>query len=170
MKVEDFLQAACVFGAVTLFAAAVAIAHDSSKDMMSRSDMHHGRGGGMMHGQAKHGGQRGGMAHGQTMHHRGGGRMMHRGQGHGEMSDRMRRGAMRSGMFGARVTPLLNLSVDDVRYYLEWRLKQIGNKRLKVGEVRADNGNITADISTVDDSLVQRLKVDRRTGTITYEN
>ena len=31
-------------------------------------------------------------------------------------------------------------------------------------------GGITADIVTVDNSLVQQLKVDRHTGAITYEN
>ena len=34
----------------------------------------------------------------------------------------------------------------------------------------ADGGTITADIVTVDNSLVQRLKVDQRTGTIEYQN
>jgi len=58
----------------------------------------------------------------------------------------------------------------DVHNYLEWRLGQIGNKRLKVGEVKADDGVvIAADIATVDDSLVRRLRVKRRTGEITYE-
>ena len=73
-------------------------------------------------------------------------------------------------MFGQCVTKMMNLSLDDVRNYLEWRLKEIGNKRLKVGEVKVDNEAIIADIATVDDSLVQRLSINRRTGEITYTN
>ena len=80
---------------------------------------------------------------------------------------------MRSGMgalFGSRVTPVMNLSIDDVRGYLASQLEGLNNKRLKVGDIKAGDGTITADIVTVDNSLVQRLKVDRHTGAITYEN
>ena len=80
---------------------------------------------------------------------------------------------MRSGMgalFGSRVTPVMNLSIDDVRGYLASQLEGLNNKQLKVGDIKAGDGTITADIVTVDNSLVQRLKVDRHTGAITYEN
>ena len=80
---------------------------------------------------------------------------------------------MRSGMgalLGSRVTPVMNLSIDDVRGYLASQLEGLNNKRLKVGDIKAGDGTITADIVTVDNSLVQRLKVDRHTGAITYEN
>ncbi len=80
-------------------------------------------------------------------------------------------GMMGSGMgavFGTRVTPIMNLSVDDVRGYLDMRLQRLNNKRLKVGNVSADGATITAEIVTVDNSLVQRLKVDRHTGAIEY--
>jgi hypothetical protein len=50
------------------------------------------------------------------------------------------------------------------------QLERLNNKRLKVGEIKADNGTITADVVTVDNSLVQRLKVDRRTGAIEYQD
>ena len=83
----------------------------------------------------------------------------------------MMRGGAESGpaaLFGARVTPMMNLSVEDVRSYLDWRIARLNNKRLKVGDVKADDGTIAADIVTVDNSLVQRLKVDRRTGAIEY--
>lgn len=114
--------------------------------------------------------------------------MMHGGMGSEMMGQRMSRGMMmgsgmmgsgmmqsgtRSGMgklFGSRVTPPMNLSVDDVRGYLSLQLKRLDNKRLKVGEVKSDDDKITADVVTVDDSLVQRLKVDRHTGAIEYEN
>ena len=75
-----------------------------------------------------------------------------------------------SALFGRRVVPPLNLSVEDVRGYLDWRLERLGNKRLKVGDVKADKGTIVADVVTVDNSLVQRLKIDRSTGAIDYEN
>jgi hypothetical protein len=74
------------------------------------------------------------------------------------------------GMFGSRVTPIMNLSAEDVRYYLANQLERLKNKRLKLGEVTAEEGTITADIVTVDNSLVQRLKVDRHTGLIKYED
>jgi hypothetical protein len=73
-------------------------------------------------------------------------------------------------MFGTRVVPMMNLTVDDVRGYLTWRLERLDNKRLKLGEIKADGMSITADVVTVDNSLVQRLKIDRRTGAIDYQD
>jgi hypothetical protein len=70
--------------------------------------------------------------------------------------------------FGARVTPMMNLSVEDVRGYLDMQLERLNNKRLKLGDVQADGNKVTADIVTVDNSLVQRLIIDRRTGAIEY--
>lgn len=104
--------------------------------------------------------------------------MMHGGMGQGMMgSGMMQHGMMRDGsdsgqgaLFGSRVTPMMNLSVEDVRGYLALQLDRLNNKRLKVGDIKADDRTITADIVTVDDSLVQRLKVDRRTGAIDYQN
>lgn len=75
----------------------------------------------------------------------------------------------RSALFGTRVTPVMNLSVEDVSGYLTAQLEQLNNKRLKLGEVKSADGTITADIVTVDNSLVQRLKVNRHTGTIEYQ-
>jgi hypothetical protein len=75
-----------------------------------------------------------------------------------------------SGLFGSRVIPTMNLSVDDVRGYLTAQLDRLGNKRLKIGDIKADGGAITADIVTTDNSLVQRMKVGRSTGDIEYEN
>jgi hypothetical protein len=73
-------------------------------------------------------------------------------------------------LFGSRVTPMMNLSVDEVRTYLAAQLDRLGNKRLKVGDIKSDDGTITADVVTIDDSLVQQLKVDRHTGAIEYQN
>jgi hypothetical protein len=84
----------------------------------------------------------------------------------------MMQGGMGSGMsalFGSRVTPPMHLSVDDVRGYLGFQLDRLNNKRLKIGDLKGDGETITAEIVTVDNSLVQRLKVDRHTGTIEYD-
>jgi len=103
--------------------------------------------------------------------------MMHSGMGSGMMGQNMGRGMMqggsRSGMgalFGSRVTPIMNLSPEDVRGYLGLQLQRLNNKRLKIGDLKSDDGTITADVVTVDNSLVQRLKIDRHTGAIQYEN
>ena len=93
--------------------------------------------------------------------------------GPGMMQGGMGPGMMQGGMgalFGSRVTPMMNLSAEDVRGYLAVQLDRLNNKRLKVGDIKADDGTITADIVTVDNSLVQRLKVDRHTGAIEYQN
>jgi hypothetical protein len=103
--------------------------------------------------------------------------MMQGGMGRGMMQSGMCPGMMQGGMgsgggaiFGSRVTPMMNLSAEDVRSYLAVQLDRLNNKRLKVGDVRSDDGTITADIVTLDNSLVQRLKVDRHTGAIEYQN
>lgn len=86
----------------------------------------------------------------------------------------MNRGKMMSGGnrdhgFGKPITPMIHLSVEDVRHALEHRLGQRGNKRLKVGSVKVDGEDtIIAEIVTVDDSLVRRLKVDRHTGRVQH--
>ena len=99
--------------------------------------------------------------------------MMQGGMGPGMMQRGMGPGMTQGGMsavFGSRVTPMMNLSTEDVRGYLTAQLDALSNKRLKVGDIKADDGAITADIVTVDNSLVQRLKVDRHTGAIEYQN
>jgi hypothetical protein len=66
---------------------------------------------------------------------------------------------------GKRVTPIQHLSTEDVRHFLEHSLEMRANPRLKVGEVQeVDEDTIVADIVTVDDSLVERWKIDRHTG------
>jgi hypothetical protein len=79
----------------------------------------------------------------------------------------MGRGALGHGAMGQgmRVVPGLNVTVKDVRLFMEKRLERLGNKRLKVGPVKkADERTITADIVTVDNSLVRRFTVDSTTG------
>ena len=85
----------------------------------------------------------------------------------------MQRGMMqdgKAGLFGSRVTPMMSLSAEDVRGYLTVQLNRLNNKRLKIGDIKVDDGTITADVVTVDNSLVQRLKVNRHTGAIGYED
>jgi hypothetical protein len=87
----------------------------------------------------------------------------------GMMQGDMTQGRM-TGLFGSRVTPIMNLSAEDVRGYLAVQVDRLNNKRLKVGDIKVDDGTITADIVTVDNSLVQRLKVNRHTGAIDYQD
>jgi len=84
--------------------------------------------------------------------------------GPGARSDMMMRpGGM--GLGSGIVKPMQHLSTDDVRHYFQHRLTQIGNDRLKLGEVAETNDElITVDIVTVDNSLVDRLEVDRHSG------
>jgi hypothetical protein len=114
----------------------------------------------------------GGMHHGMM-----GSDTMHSGMGSGMMGGgmpgMMGSGMMRDGtglLFGSRVVPTMNLSVDDVRDYLNSRLDRLHNKRLKLGDVKTDDATISADVVTGDNSLVQRLKINRRTGEIDYED
>jgi uncharacterized membrane protein len=59
------------------------------------------------------------------------------------------------------------LTVEEVKDGLQRWLSRSGNPRLKPGEVVAkDSRTITAEIVTVDNSLVQKLDIDRRTGMV----
>lgn len=58
-----------------------------------------------------------------------------------------------------------DLEIGDVQTRLERWLAMQGNDRLKLGKIEAvDDDTITAEIVTVDDSLVQKLAVDRHSG------
>ncbi len=101
---------------------------------------------------------------------------------HGKMGRGMGSGMMGQGMMGPgmmapgadtdrghgmRVVAKADLSTDGVRHFFEDRLAMHGNKRLKVGEVtEGEDDSIVADIVTLEDSLVQRFKVDRHTGRV----
>ena len=98
-----------------------------------------------------------------------GGTNMHQGQAGAEMpmyrkqGQMMRRRHHRGG--GLWVTPVQHLSIDDVSHFFAHRLERRGNKRLKLGEVKQKNEDtITAQIVTVDGSLVQIFEVDRHSG------
>jgi hypothetical protein len=142
----------------------------SGQGMMGRGMMH----GDTMGHSMMQGGSPGMMGHGMQggmMCPMMGGMMQGSVTGSGMMGHGMMGGAGGMGaLFGSRVVPTMNLSVDDVRGYLTAQLDRLGNKRLKVGNINADGGFVTADIATVDNSLVQRVKVNRSTGAIEYEN
>jgi hypothetical protein len=109
---------------------------------------------------------------------------------HGEMRGRMGQGmmgapgmmsGMMSGMMGGMgpigMCPMMmarddkDLSAEQVRAILEGQIAWTGNKRLKVGAVEPrDDESYIADIVTVDDSLVQRVEVDRGTGAMRPAN
>ncbi len=58
-----------------------------------------------------------------------------------------------------------DVSVDDVTQRMERWLAMQGNDRLKLGKVEeVDEDTITAEIVTVDGSLVQKFTIDRNTG------
>jgi hypothetical protein len=120
--------------------------------------------GGMGQGMMGSGMMRGGMGQGMMCPMMAG--MM---QGNQNMSPGTTQGGM-GAVFGTRVTPVMNLSVDDVRTYLTEQLERVNNKRLKLGNINADGATITADAVTVDNSLVQRLKINRHSGAIAYES
>jgi hypothetical protein len=151
--------------------------------MMGPGMMQGGVGHGMMQGGMGPGMMQGGMGPGMMQGGSMGPGMMQGGMGPGMMQGGMGPGMMQGGsmgpgmmqggmgaLFGSRVTPMMNLSVDDVRGYLAVQLDHLNNKRLKIGDIKSDDGAITADIVTIDNSLVQRLKVDRHTGAIEYQN
>ncbi len=57
------------------------------------------------------------------------------------------------------------LSIDDARKTVEQRLTWMGNDRLKVGKVEAKgDAAYTAEIVTLDNSLVEKLEIDAKTG------
>jgi hypothetical protein len=85
------------------------------------------------------------------------------------------RGMMQPGMMRGRGVgpgllygpPAEGITVERTRTMLEGALAWHGNPRLKLGTVEEQNEDtIVAEILTVDDSLVQRLAIDRATGAI----
>jgi hypothetical protein len=61
----------------------------------------------------------------------------------------------------------LNLTVEQVTRRFERRLAASGNSRVKLGAVAEKDGAITVEIVTTDKGgLVQRLRIDRKTGSM----
>lgn len=94
---------------------------------------------------------------------------MHDGQGYGPGYGR---GGMRGPGYGqgygrgwSGQQGDLKLTTDDVKARVERWLARRGNPRLKVGDIKEkDADTIIADVVTKDNSLVQRLVVNRHTG------
>jgi hypothetical protein len=90
--------------------------------------------------------------------------------GHGMMGQGMHPGMMGQGMMGPgmqgfRVVPIMHLSTDDVRQFLQRHISAHGLAHLQVGEVtQTDDETITADIVTREGSLALRLEIDAYTG------
>ena len=63
-----------------------------------------------------------------------------------------------------------DLSLKDVKDIFEGQIALSGNKRLKVGKVAEKDANtFSAEVVTVDDSVVARYQVDRRNGQISLD-
>jgi hypothetical protein len=169
------LLLASIIASATAVASIRTAAAQDSQDGMCSGMMQGGRGQAMMRDQqpndraAMHG-DMGGMMCPMMRSGMMRGGMMGSGMTGSGMMGMGRMGGEAGGLFGSRVTPMMNLSVDDVRAYLSARLERLNNKRLKIGDINSGDGTVTADIVTVDNSLVQRLKVDRHSGAITYED
>lgn len=91
-----------------------------------------------------------------------------------QMMGAMQSGAALHGMMGDHGLALglpagspEEMTPERVRVFLEERLARLGNPRLKLGEIAtAENGSITAEIVTVDGSLVQKLAFNRYPGLV----
>jgi hypothetical protein len=70
-------------------------------------------------------------------------------------------------MHGLRVVPMMQLSPDDVRAFLQHHIGAHDLQHLKVGDVeQTDDDTITADLVTENGSLALRLEVDPHTGAV----
>jgi hypothetical protein len=97
--------------------------------------------------------------------------MMGQGMGPGMMGPGMTmgqgQGMMGQGLHGFRVVPMMHLSTDDVRQFLQHHISAHGLTHLKVGEVKqTDESTISADIVTQEGSLAVRLEIDPYTGLV----
>jgi hypothetical protein len=88
-------------------------------------------------------------------------------QGHGQFKGMMQGHGYGPGSGDCQYGQTLEtpLTIDDVRANLQKHLEWRGNDRLKVGTVvETDANTITAEIVTVDDSLVRKIQIDKTTG------
>ena len=117
------------------------------------------------------GGQMGyGKGYGMRGYHQGGGYGRHGGQmGYGMRGNQMGGGygaqGYRMGMGFAPAAITAPVTVDSIKSIVAARLSMWSNPNLKLGEVvEKDENTISAEIVTIDGSLVQRLEFDRKTG------
>ncbi len=104
--------------------------------------------------------------------HRGAGMMgpqMMRRMMRGMMQRMMSGPGMRMGMMMGRRMTDRKLDASEVERILSGMLAWHGNKRLKVGKVEEkDDNTVIAEVQTVDNSLVAKMVVNRKTGAISY--
>lgn len=115
----------------------------------------------------------------QLAHYSGGGAgMTGYGMGHGMMMNpgmmNMMMGGMGPAMMGAAGAPCTDaagvaggkdLTLEDAQKAAEQRVKWMGNERLKVGSVeKSGEDAYVAEIVTLDNSLVDKFEIDRKTG------
>ncbi|MDP6620310.1 MAG: hypothetical protein QGG90_12855 [Nitrospinota bacterium] len=125
------------------------------------ADPDHGQGRGMGYGWMQQG-----RSGGPGWMHRGWGRT--RGMGPGWMG---RMGPGYGPGFGpcqeaGKVTAGEKLTKEKAESIVKRRLAFLGNPNLKVGSVKEESGGFVAEIVTKDDSLVDRLRIDKETGFI----
>jgi hypothetical protein len=91
--------------------------------------------------------------------------MMSPGMGQSYSPGPMGQGMMGQGMQRFRVVPMMHLSTDDVRQFLQRHISAHGLMHLQVGDVtETDDETITAEIVTREGSLALRLEIDPYTG------
>ena len=62
------------------------------------------------------------------------------------------------------IMPSFNLTINDVKAAIERWLAAWGNPHVKLGKITEGRDTITAEIVTQDNSLVERIEVDKQTG------
>jgi hypothetical protein len=88
--------------------------------------------------------------------------------GQGGMPGMMGQGGMPGAgmLYGLPANGQPELTSEQVRIWLEERLARHNNPRLALGEITADDDSITAEIVTIDGSLVQKLAFNRYPGLV----
>ncbi len=166
-----------ILAALILGAAAPALAQEGeAQSRIAPPQAGQGMGPGMM-GQGMGPGMMGpgmmdeGPGHHHGMEHHGMMSGMHHGMmgGHGSMRSGMPEQGMGPGAMAGqhmlRVVPMMHLSTDDVRHFLEHHIRAHGLQHLEIGEVeQTDDETITAEVVTTEGSLAMRLSVDPHTG------
>ena len=92
--------------------------------------------------------------------------MMGQGMGPGMMGQGMGPGRGMMGFGGMHPPRNHDFTAEEMKEILEGMIAWHGHSRLQVGEVTGGDETITAEIETVDGSLVHRLEIDPQTGAV----
>lgn len=92
--------------------------------------------------------------------------MMGQGRGPGMMGQGMGPGRGMMGFGGMHPPRNHDFTAEEMKEILEGMIAWHGHTRLQVGEVTGGDETITAEIETVDGSLVHRLEIDPQTGAV----